>query len=86
MPLRLRAQRRAFSRDGARTYATPNPGSSPRRAARRKTGWRGDVSALVHGKHDRAFLYSGTVNGGGQARINAKRNARAQYWADQSTA
>jgi hypothetical protein len=77
-----RSERRAFSRDGARTFAQANPAAGPNRKDRRELGHRhGDVAAIVHGPHDRAFLYSGTVNGGGQARINAKRNARAQYWA-----
>lgn len=78
--LARRSERRAFSRDGARQFAQPTPTAGPNRKDRRKQGWRGDVSALVHGPHDRAFLYSGTVNGGGQARINAKRTARAEFW------
>jgi hypothetical protein len=78
--LARRSERRAFSRDGARQFAQPNPSSGPNRKARRKQGERhGDVSLLVHGPHDRAFLYSGTVNGGGQARINHKRQQRA-FW------
>jgi hypothetical protein len=77
---RLRSERRAFSRDGARQYAAPNPTGGPDRAARRKQHWRGDISALVHGPHDRAWLYSGTENASGQARVNAKRMQRAEYW------
>lgn len=84
-----RAERRAFSRDAARHFATTRirestpTATGPNRKERRKNGGRhGDVSALVHGPHDRAFLYSGTVNGGGQARINAKRQQRAEYWAE----
>jgi hypothetical protein len=80
MPLRLRAQRRAFSRDAARQFATPNPTGGPNRAARSQHHRLGDIAALAHGPHDRAWLYSGTINGGGQARINAKRNARAAFW------
>lgn len=77
-----RSERRAFSRDGARTYRQLNPATGPTRAVRRKQHWRGDISALVHGPHGRAWLYSGTENASGQARVNAKRNARAQYWQD----
>lgn len=80
MPLRLRAQRRAFSRDAARHYAAPGLSHGPNRAALRKHGQRGDVSALVHGKHDTAWLYSGTLNASGQARINHKRQQRAEFW------
>ena len=72
---------RTASRDDQRRFAKPNPTGGPNRKDRRKLGHRhGDVSALVHGPHDRAFLYSGTLNGGGQARINAKRQQRAEYW------
>lgn len=78
--LARRYERRAFSRDGSRTFAQPNPTAGPNRKARRKQGERqGDVSALVHGPHDRAWLYSGTLNGGGQARINHKRQQRLEY-------
>jgi len=85
-----RSERRAFSRDAARHFATtrlrptgpdaPARKDSPTRAERRKNGHRGDISALVHGKHDTSWLYSGTPGASGQARINAKRNARAEYW------
>ena len=78
---RIRTLLRSVSRDAQRRAATPSPTAGPNRKARRKQGERhGDVSLLVHGPHDRAFLYSGTVNGGGQARINAKRNQRAEFW------
>lgn len=90
-----RTERRQFSRDAVRHFAAdqhrpPQPvayaadGTKRKlnltRAERRKHGWRGDISALVHGSHDNAWLLSGTLNGGGQARINAKRNARAEFW------
>ncbi|MGA5820828.1 hypothetical protein ACPC54_23545 [Kitasatospora sp. NPDC094028] len=80
MPLRLRTERRALSRDAARAHSRANPTAGSNRAERRRHGWRGDVSTLVRGPHDRAWLYSGTINGGGQTRINAKRNARTDYW------
>jgi hypothetical protein len=70
MPLRLRAQRRAFSRDASRAFATIHP-HRPR---------HGEIAAIVHGPHDTAWLLSGTINGGGQARINHKRNQRAEFW------
>jgi hypothetical protein len=80
-----RSERRAFSRDAARHYATTNLRTAatqgPNRATSRKNGQRnGDIAALVHGPHDRAWLLSGTINGGGQARINHKRNQRAEFW------
>lgn len=78
--LARRSERRTFSRDGARQFAQPNPTTGPDRKTRRQQGRRGDVALLVHGPHDRAWLFSGTVNGGGQARVDAKRNARADYW------
>jgi hypothetical protein len=78
--LARRSERRAFSRDGARTYLQLNPGTGPTRAVRRKQHQYGTGSALIHGKHDTAWLYSGTENASGQARINAKRNQRAEYW------
>ncbi|MFF0409071.1 hypothetical protein ACFYUY_01375 [Kitasatospora sp. NPDC004745] len=80
MPLRLRAERRAFSRDAARHYASPNPGTGPSRAERRRHGWRGDVSALVHGPHSRTWLHATTPGTGGQRRVDAKRQARADFW------
>ncbi|MFD0405607.1 hypothetical protein [Kitasatospora sp. NPDC127116] len=80
MPLRLRAERRAFSRDAARTYTRPNPADGPTRRERRRHGWRGDISALVHGKHDTSWLRAQNPAAGGRQRANAKRNARAAYW------
>lgn len=71
MPRRPRTMLRAVSRDAQRRLARAGRPVGPK-----------DVSAIVHGPHDRAFLYSGTVNGGGQARINHKRNQRAKFWAD----
>ena len=83
---RTRSVLRAASRDDQRRTAQPGLALGPKsmnRKDRRKLGHRhGDVSLLVHGQHDRAFLYSGTVNGGGQARINAKRNQRGAFWAE----
>jgi hypothetical protein len=60
-----------MSRDAQRRFARPGrpPGHQP-----------GAVAAIVHGPHDRAWLYSGTIGASGQARINAKRNARAEFW------
>lgn len=78
--LARRSERRAFSRDGARQHAEPNSTAGPNRQVRREQGERGDVSALIHGSHDRAWLYSGTLNASGQARVNHKRNVRAEYW------
>lgn len=76
-----RSERRAFSRDAARHYAQPGVNTgAPARAVRRRQHQYGAVSALIHGKHDSAWLYSGTENASGQARINAKRNQRAEYW------
>jgi len=51
------------------------------RAERRAHGRRGgEVARLVHGPHDRAWLFSGTLNASGQQRINHKRNRRAAFW------
>jgi len=75
-----RSERRAFSRDAARTYTQLNPGAGSNRAARRRRHRRGDISALIHGPHDRAWLHSGTENASGQARVNYKRQQRAEYW------
>lgn len=81
-----RTERRAYSRDATRHYATTNLGrrqtTGKNRADRRHNGQRvGDIAQAVHAPHDRAWLYSGTLNASGQARINHKRNQRAQYWA-----
>jgi hypothetical protein len=89
-----RTERRAFSRAAVRHFAAaqhrpPEPvayAEGPKRklnrnrAERRKHGWRGNISALMHGKHDTAWLYSGTLNASGQARINTKRHHRAEFW------
>lgn len=53
------------------------------RAGRRARGERhGEISRIVHGPHDTAWLYSGTLYASGQDRINHKRNQRAQFWRD----
>lgn len=84
-----RSERRKFSRDAARHFATtnlrqPSPAvkskASPTRSERRGNGEIGEIAALVHGPHDRAWLFSGTLNASGQARINHKRNQRAEFW------
>lgn len=55
--------------------------SLSKRAQQRRNGQRGgDVAALVHGPHDRAWLYSGVLNASGQARVDHKRSRRAEFW------
>lgn len=48
------------------------------RAKRRREP--GEIARLVHGPHDNAWLYSGTLYASGQARINRKREQRAEFW------
>jgi hypothetical protein len=99
---RTRALLRAVSRDGQRATARPNPArwqtaltaktTLRGRAERRKHGWRGDISAQLHGPHPMRRHFGGiagllghTVPTSGQVRIDAKRNQRALYWADFTT-
>jgi hypothetical protein len=85
---RPRALLRAVSRDEQRATAAPNPSTGPNRAARRRDGWHGDLGAQIRAPRAMLPRFDGllstfglTTPTSGQARINAKRNARARYWA-----
>lgn len=82
---RPRSTLRAASRDQHRATARPNHTAGKNRAERRKHGWRGDISAQAHGPHPMRRHFDGLLLGrqvptSGQVRIDAKRNARAEYW------
>lgn len=96
---RTRSILRAVSRDEHRATGRPNPArwqtAPPAKTAlrgrseRREHGWRGNVSAQLHGPHPMrrhfggiAGLLGNAVPTSGQVRIDAKRNQRAAFWAD----
>lgn len=80
---RTRTLLRVVNRDAQRRFARPGQpltGKAMNRADRRRYGQRhGDVAAIVHDRHPMTVRPAGPTSG--QARINAKREARAQYWA-----
>jgi hypothetical protein len=65
-----RSERRAASRDAAR--ANPIPAREPS---------HGLVAEIVHQRHRGRIPFAGTTSG--QRRINAKREARAAFWAEE---
>lgn len=65
-----RSERRAVSRDDAR--ANPIPPREPS---------HGLVGEIVHQRHPMRLPFAGTCSG--QRRVNAKREARREFWAEE---
>ncbi len=85
-----RAARRRALREDRQALARPNPTPGESRAHRREHGGRGDVALTVHARRPwpRRHRFDGQLPGtaettprSGQARINAKRIRRAEFWA-----
>jgi hypothetical protein len=86
---RARSTLRAVSRDEQRATARPNPGHGKSRTERRKHGWRGDLGASIRTPRPMRRHFGGILSTfglriptSGQIRIDAKRNARAAFWAE----